>query len=390
MQAKKTLLISLIFLCGSFAYPGHLWAVNGDQRIALSAITYGMAGATTALPEDVSTILLNPAGISSLEMNDVRFDMGFSLLNPPRSINGQNSDSNLYFLPTGGAIFQIKPKLRMGMVMSGIAGFGVDVPDFNAAAAGNQAVATQKEMFVFSPGGAYKFNDKISIGASLNICNQSLALSNPQFTLHQNRQFGFGLTIGTSYKISSAWMLGISYISEKNIEEHEFNTTEGTFKVDMDDPTAIAFGVAFQPFSDLVIEANIKHILFSGVRDTVIIQRPANYTGNVPEALQFGWDDQTVFALGVRKKVGDTTIVRAGLNYGQSPIDAEDVNQNLGAIAITEMHLSFGLSRHVTKNLIVNAAYTHGFKNKLTSPTFPNNQIEIEQHWLHLQVSYAF
>jgi long-chain fatty acid transport protein len=389
MQKNKTIFTLFILLCGSLLYSGQTWAVNGDQRIGLSATQYGMAGATTALPEDSAALLLNPAAILGLEVSDVRLDVGFSLLNPPRSVNGQESDSNLYFLPTGGAVFKINPQLNMGLAMSGTAGFGVDVPDAFPVLPGNQAIVTQREMFVFAPGFAYQVSDQFSLGASLNICNQSLALSSPQFTLPQNRRFGFGATLGATYRLSPAWKLGLSYVSEKKIDEHEFNTSDGKIELDMHGPAMLAFGIAFQTSSSLVVEADLKYIFFSDVRDRIQVQRPQGYSGNVPPVLQFGWRDQTVFALGIRKMLGDSTIVRAGINYGKSPIDEEDVDNNLGSIAIVEKHFSLGFSRYLNENLIINAAYTHAFENELTSPS-TGTTIKVKQHWLHMQISYAF
>jgi hypothetical protein len=51
-----------------------------------------------------------------------------------------------------------------------------------------------------------------------------------------------------------------------------------------------------------------------------------------------------------------------------------------------ETQLGVGVTRKLTGNLSSNFAYSHGFENKLTSPT--GNRISLEQHWLHFQVTY--
>lgn len=69
-------------------------ATNGDQMLGVTATQWGMAGAVVAAPQDAGTIMTNPAGLAELGMKDVRFDMGFGSLNPPRKVNGADSDSD--------------------------------------------------------------------------------------------------------------------------------------------------------------------------------------------------------------------------------------------------------------------------------------------------------
>ena len=71
--------------------PAH--ATNGDQMLGTNATQWGMAGAVIAAPQDSATLFYNPAGLTQLGMEEVRFDMGAGLLNPPREVNGIESDS---------------------------------------------------------------------------------------------------------------------------------------------------------------------------------------------------------------------------------------------------------------------------------------------------------
>src|SRR5574340_515439 len=183
-------------LC-SVALSAH--ATNGDQMMATSAAQAGMGGATIAQAQDALTVLVNPAGMADLGMTEMRMDLGFGLLNPPREVNGQESDSNWYLMPGGGAAFNVNDRLFLGMALGGIAGMGVNVPDAMPAALGNQPVVTTKQVFRFSPAAAFKVNEALALGASLNIVNQTLAMSIPggggnYVSLPQNGQFGFGAT----------------------------------------------------------------------------------------------------------------------------------------------------------------------------------------------------
>jgi long-chain fatty acid transport protein len=369
------------------------YATNGDQMIATSAAQAGMGGATVAQAQDALTVLVNPAGMADLDIKDVRFDLGFGLLNPPREVNGNESDSNWYMMPGGGAVFNVNDRLFLGMALGGVAGMGVNVPDF-AQAPGSQPVVTTKQVFRFTPAAAYKVNDALSLGASLNIANQSMAMSMfnatvpAQFNLPQNQQFGFGATLGATYKINPKLQAGLSWTSKTDISDMEYNTPEGRISFDMDMPASVVFGLAFKPMPGLLVEADIKRIFFSDVLGRITVNRPAGYTGAVPALFNFGWDDQTVYAIGVKKEMGPMA-VSVGYNYGKSPIGSEDVNSNLGSTAIVEHHLSFGITRKFSDKVSGSFAYTHAFENELTQ-SGGTNTIKISQNQYNMNISYKF
>lgn len=368
-----------------FALAHNAYATNGDQMLGVTATQWGMAGAVVAAPQDAGTIMTNPAGIADLGIKEVRFDMGVGVLNPPRKANGQDSDSDYYLIPSGAVAFNINDKLYLGMGMAGLSGMGVDFADIMAAAPGAQAVATTKQFYKIAPGFGYKISDKLSIGAALNIDYQSLAIHNTSFTLPQNQVYGYGMNAGLIYKISDAMQVGASWTSEQNMSEFKWNTTAGTYRMTMDAPQQFAVGLAFKPMPGLLIEADVKHIAFSDVLDKVAFQTPAGTT-----SMNFGWSDQTVYAIGVQKDIGANTTVRAGFNYGKSPIGPEDVNNNIGSLAVTEKHLSLGVTRKFNDKVSGSLSYVHAFHNEITSNVAPFNKIELEQNIVNVQLSYKF
>jgi long-chain fatty acid transport protein len=168
----------------------------------------------------------------------------------------------------------------------------------------------------------------------------------------------------------------------------EYNTPTGMTSFDMDIPASVALGLAFKPMPGLLVEADIKRIFFKDVMGSIpVTNGPAGF----PPSLNFGWDDQTVYAIGVKKDMGPMAI-SLGYNYGKSPIGAEDVNMNLGSTAIVEHHLSFGLTRKFSDKVSGSFAYTHAFSNDLTSNVVgqPANKIEIEQNQYNLNIAYKF
>ena len=392
IQLKSKVIFTAITLC----IPLASYATNGDQLLGVTAIQWGMGGATVAAPQDSATIFVNPAGIAELGMEEVRFDLSPGFMNPPREANGTKSDSDLFFLPAGSVAFKASDKLFLGFGMAAQSGFGVDFSDIAPPAPGNQAFVTTKGFFKLSPSLAYKVSDKLSLGASLNIGYQSLAISNFAFTLPQNQQFGFGATFGAIYHISDELQLGASWITKTNMSEHEFNTTDGKFTMDMDVPQQLTLGLAYRSTSGLLVEADIKWINFSDTMDSVAIGQPAGYVppslpfDGVPPVLNFGWDDQIVYSLGVQKQVNDKTDIRFGVNYGESPIEEEDVDNNIGSLAVPELHLSLGATRQLSKKVSGSLSFTHAFENEVVSNTGSGNKISIEQNIFYAQVAYQF
>jgi long-chain fatty acid transport protein len=362
-------------------------ATNGDQMLGLTALQNGMAGAVVAAPQDAATVLVNPAGMAELNIKDVRFDLGVGFLNPPRRVNNFDSNSNVYMMPAGAVNFRVNEHLTLGMGLGGMAGMGVDFAD-TSAAAGNQFVVTTKQLFKVSPGFAYRVNDRLAVGATVNLNYQSLALSNPAYTLPQNQVFGWGVTAGMVWKLTNTVQLGAAWSSKQRMDEFKWNTAAGQVSMRMDGPQTLAVGLAWRPAKDWLIEGDIKRIRFGNVLDSVAVTRPGG--SPVPATLNFGWSDQTVFAIGIQKDVGDRMQVRAGFNYGKSPIGPEDVNNNLGSLAVVEKHLALGLTRKFSDKVSGSASYVHAFKNSVTSNVGAANTIELKQNLINFQISYQF
>lgn len=373
-----------------FALSHNAHATNGDQMLGITATQWGMGGAIVAAPQDAATTMYNPAGLAVLGIKDVRFDMGVGLLNPPRQANDHDSDSEYYLMPAGAAAFNVNDRLFLGMTMGGISGSGVDFPDVLTAAPGAQAVVTTKQSYKIAPGFAYRVSDQLSVGAALQVGYQSLAMYNGMnpagvLTLPQTQVYGAGVNAGLIYKVNDTIQVGANWTSKTNMDEFKWNTNNGTYRMTMDMPQIIALGVALKPMPGLLVEADVKHIGFSDVLDKVAFQTPAGAS-----TMNFGWSDQTVFAIGVQKEIDANTTLRAGFNYGKSPIGEEDVNTNIGSLAITEKHFSLGATRRFSDKVSASISYVHAFQNEITANTAPYNKIELEQNIINLQLSYKF
>lgn len=157
---------------------GAAFANNADQVVGLSALSNAMGGAVVATPQDVTTALTNPAGLSFLDMGEQksRFDMNLSVLNPMRSMNGVDSDGEAYVMATGGFAFQselLGPDYTVSVGAYPISGGGVDFP---AAAfkLGNTyaAIVSSRMSLRIGPSIAYQASDKLSVGVDPVLLNQ--------------------------------------------------------------------------------------------------------------------------------------------------------------------------------------------------------------------------
>jgi len=332
--------------------------------------------------------------------------VSLGVLNPPRKITSPTgttteSNSNYYLGMGNGFVGKVSDKLFIGMAAGGVSGMGVDFPSTTLPQ--GIAVVSKKGLLKITPTVAYKPIENLTIGVSLHIGQQSLALKNPNFTMPQTEAWGFGGAFGIIYHILPNLQAGLSYISKMDIAEYEFNGTttmrvdstgdyglnEGVYKMDMDSPQQLAFGLAFRPMPKLLIAADVKWNNFSDVMDEIELKTPA---GTVMP-ITFGWDDQMVYALGIEFMPKPDLCIKTGYNYGATPIGEEDVNSNIGAIAVVEHHVSIGISKKWNETCTSTLSYTHGFHNELESSVDPDGPptpiiIEAEQNIAFLQFSF--
>ena len=399
---KKLLLSSLLILSTSF-----LFAQKADQMIGVSAMQFARGGAIIASPVDAPSMIYNPAAIGALDFDKIGFDLSLGVVNPPRKITSAvgtpmekttESGANSYLGMGNGVVFKVSDKLIFGMAAGGVSGLGVDFPANTlpdnpvTPIAENVSIVSKKGLLKITPTIAYKIMDGLIIGASLQIGNQSLALKSPAFSLPQSEGWGFGGSIGLIYKPLQNLSLGLSYTSEMEIAEYEFNGTsphpmaggEGVYTMQMNSPQNIAFGVAYAPMAKLLLEADVKWINQSAVMDVIDL---TSHNGFVMP-LTFGWDDQIVYALGAEFQAGKCLKVIGGWSYGATPIGPEDVVYNLGSIAVVEHHISIGVNKSWNDNISSTLSYTRGLHNSVESNTTPSAIIEAEFNMVYFQLSY--
>lgn len=387
-------------LCTGLFVSGSALANNGDQVVGYSAIANAMGGAVVASPQDATTSLSNPAGLSFLDMGEqnARFDMNVSVLNPIRSMNGVESDSNAYILATGGFAFQsdlLGSDVTIGVGAYPISGGGVDFPSAAFTVAGSPAaIVANRVSLRIGPSIAYRVNDSLSVGANLSLSANQMSIKNMDVipgmppTIVSNNfpndvAYGGSFVLGTIYKINDRTNFGAAYTSRSYNEDLVWNMDDGKWLLEFQDPQTVAIGISHQVTDKLLLEADLKWLDYSSVRTSATLIGPTR-----SKEIAYGWDDQTVLALGAKYRMSNRFTLLAGYNYGKSPITEADINNNAGVTAIVEHHLSLGATSRVSKHSSLTLSLIHGFQNEMTASVGIPTTVSFETNLATLQFTY--
>jgi len=433
---KKHLSLVVVLTVGlSIGVATKSFATNGYFMTGLGAKQLAIGGAAVANPQDASTILTNPAGISWLPTSSA--SVGGDIFVPLRYLNGQGSQSNVYVVPAAGVA--INPKgcncqesnFTWGIGMYGVSGMGVDWnnPNGFGKAASLQKVYSNMQMMEMDIAGSYRIDGHLSIGFAPVFVYQSMALEmdrNNQMTsggkapqnastttvnsMSAQNAYGAGFNLGLVYKLNDMWQFGLAYQSKRWMQTLQWNTipnfvsygyaTNGRmltnggmfdgYKVRMrlDMPQTVQFGVNFRPVNNLRVEADVKWINWSNVMDKVPVDGMAGMN-----SWDYNWKNQWVYMLGVEYSPIQPLTLMAGFNYGKSPVPdgGEAFGNSIIAPAIVQTHVSFGASYDITPAVQLTAAYQHAFEHK-QSGTYDGMPISIKMHEdeYAVQLTYKF
>ncbi|MDX2507433.1 MAG: outer membrane protein transport protein, partial [Gammaproteobacteria bacterium] len=119
-----------------------------------------------------------------------------------------------------------------------------------------------------------------------------------------------------------------------------------------------------------------------------------------PLGLGFGWENQTVYKLGVNLSLNEKWDLRAGYNYGKSPIQDEEVLFNMLAPATPEHHLTIGAGWAMAEHWQLDMNFMYAYLNTIKGPTAfgqggaivegDNAAIAMKQYSLGATIAYKF
>lgn len=390
MKVKKSLVLAAA-VAAAVAAPG-AFATNGYFQHGYGIKAQGMAGAGVALPQDALAAATNPAGMALIGN---RIDVGMLMFRPDRatSVSGNSTAANnIDYDPNGDETFFV-PEFGYNRMISNTMSFGVSVYgnggmntsyNRNVTLFGTSPAGVDLSQLFIAPTVAWKLSDKHAIGISLNIAYQKFAaqgLENFDSTTYSkhpgnvtNKGYdtatGLGLRIGWTGQISPNVTVGATYQTKTDMTK--FNKYKGMFAEDgnFDIPSNYAVGIAVKASPKTVVAFDVEKIKYT---DSKAVSNPLgmlssglleNKLGEANGA-GFGWEDMTVFKLGVSHQVNDKLTVRAGWNHGKQPIPAKETFFNLLAPATIEDHLTLGATWNYSKDMEMSATYVHAFTKEV-------------------------
>ncbi len=361
-------------------------ATNGMRMIGFGPVQNSMGGAGLAAPLDATTVVTNPAGLSALGqrvdlagtafMPTVKYDASWEM-GPMSGTPSQESERPTDVIPTLAGVYRVEDKLTVGFAALGTAGMGVSYPAGMDGLYGSRNYTNYMNMRV-APGAAYKVNDKLSVGVAANVEYAMMSYeAGGMASRDRVGALGLGATVGVSYEVSKQLSLAAAYESRSYYQNFKFDVPEhdqfvgfdgvgnpvimhfdaGTDELDFDQPMVATIGLAGRPIDGLLIAVDAEWINWSDTngRNQPEFQNEVSATGGQPWNLD--WSDQWVFKIGAQVDVPQVKglAVRAGYNYGASPLNEDRAFENIAFPAIAEHHFTLGAG-YETGNLTVNVA----------------------------------
>lgn len=385
MKLKK--LIGVMAVAG-FVLPGAALATNGYFAHGYGVKSQSMGGVGIALPQDALAAATNPAGMA---MVGDRLDVGLTWFSPKRTTTestgmavpgDSKSGQNNFYVPEFGYNKMLDSNMAVGIAVFGNGGMNTN---YNAKLfpGGTTNTYSNLEQLFISPTFAMKVAPNHSIGASLNLIYQTFEAHGLQGFQAMSRyssnvtdkgkdsSSGYSIKLGWTGMVSSDVTLGATYQSRSNTSK--FDDYKGLFAEagKFDVPETYGFGVAVKATPQLVVAADVVQINYSKVRSLGNTTRLSGLTGGQfmlgdDNGSGFGWDDQTVFKLGMSYEYSKDLTLRAGYNHAKSPVKGDQTFFNILAPATVEDHLTLGGTWKLQNNAELTVSYMHAFNKQIT------------------------
>ena len=373
------------------ATPAH--ATNGMRMIGFGPVQNSMGGASAAAPLDSATIVSNPAGLAALGQ---RFDLAaqafvptvkYTMSTPGPTFSG-TSDRPTDFLPTVGGVYRVQDQLTLGFAALGTAGMGVDYGSVPNSSNGLSRLMTSYLNGRVAPAVAYKLNSQFAVGLALNLMYAQMEFQNSGNPKFSGASFGYGATVGITYKPADIVTFGASY--ETRSFFHDFEDTVGgmKMKVALDQPMIATLGAAVRPANGLLLAADVEWLNWS---DVMGANKPKLTTPMGTSSFDMKWSDEWVVKVGAQYAIPSLEAfkVRVGYNYGAMPLDKNNVQANMMFPAVAEHHFTVGAGYDIGK-VVVNAALVYSPDASVKAAAGPGTTLESKMSQLAFELGGAY
>jgi long-chain fatty acid transport protein len=429
-HTNKSLISCMVLLVPALlATTGH--ATNGYFATGFGTANKSMAGAGVALPQSSMDTAINPALM--LHVGN-RMDAGAALFMPVRGFTANQpaagggaptptipvgtyeKDNDFFLVPHIGWNKMLDNERAIGLSIGGNGGMNTDynIAVFqNFSSPGNTATSpTGVDMAQLFIGANYaqKINAQHTLGIAPILSVQRISIEGLQpFKPYSaapdsvtnngyDYSYGGGLKLGWYWTPTDTFAVGASY--QSRLLMTPFDKYKGLFAEsgDFDIPPIIQAGIAFKPLQEVTVAMDVQRIQFSQINavgnNNGVAMMPGSIILGTNNGLGFGWDDMTIYKLGVQWQANSDWTLRAGYSVANEVIPGQQALFNILAPATVTQHVAVGASWNFDANHSLNLSATHAFDKRIngSNPNTPTQtgSLDMYQNELELSWSYRF
>jgi len=357
-------------------------------------------GVGIALPQDALAAASNPAGMAWVGN---RADLGLEWFMPDRGaeitgnafpgVNGtyDGNGTSSFLIPEFGYNHMLNPNLSLGVAVYGNGGMNTtyDASPFAGFGGTSPAGVDLMQLFI-APTLAWKSGNH-SFGASLNLAYQRFkadglqpftGMSSSSTNVTNNGyddSTGYGVRLGWMGQVSPTVMLGATYQTKTSMSKFEKYSGLFANQGEFDIPENYGVGIAWKATPALTIASDIVQIQYA---DVAAVGNPVDCLFQGACALGstngpgFGWQNTTVYKLGVTYELNPNVTLRGGFVTLKQPIPQSQTFFNVLAPGVVENHVTLGATWKMGGNGELTVMYMHAFETKVNGsgsipPGFP-------------------
>ena len=217
--------------------------------------------------------------------------------------------------------------------------------------------------------------------------------------------YGYGLKVGIHAPLGDRVSFGAMYQTEISMSEFDDYRNLFAQKGGFDIPADLKVGLTFHASDALDLSFDIEHIWYSDVGSVGnsianIFGCPTAGMGGMDlegclggsHGAGFGWDDMTVYKLGMRWTNNEDWTWRLGYSYGEQPIPESEMTFNILAPATIEHHFTAGFTLERTEGREFSMAFMYAPNSDVTGPQNfdPTQTVTFEMYQWEVEASYSW
>jgi long-chain fatty acid transport protein len=389
-QIKLTLLLAASTF-SSLSY-GAGFAIQEQSVTGLGRAFAGSA----AVAEDASTIFFNPAGLTQLEHAEM--DVALHYIKPKSDFTDEGStvpnlggggffgqaltggDGNdggkEAFVPNFYYAQPINDKMAVGLGIN--APFGL-VTEYNNTWKGRyHAVKSDLKTININPTISFEATEKLSLGFGIDLQYIDVELTQmadlgalggfPQAADGKVKlnadDWSWGYNIGLTYQIQEATRLGVSFrskISHSLEGDGKLKNAAGAkiadenIKANVTLPESLSVALHHQINEQWAVMADASWTRWNRFQALIITSDNGTFNQHKEEK----WENTMRYGLGIDYKYNEKWTFRGGIAYDETPISTAYRTARIPGN--DRKWVAIGASYNATKNMVVDAGYTHLF-----------------------------